>query len=97
MSDLQAVERLLDPDGPVPRRAKFSNIQVRVSCRALRRFREILPIQGALSWFVRDAIEEFNEQAGDIKDEQHLEAVRERVARLVKKPRRTRSGPSRVP
>ncbi len=93
MSDLQAVERLINPVGPVPRRARYANIQVRVPYRALRRFREILPVRGGLSWFIRDAIEEFNKQAGDIKDEQHLSAVRERVARLVKKPRaRSRRG-----
>ena len=93
MSNLQAVERLVDPDGPVPRRAQFSNIQIRVPCRALRRFREILPIQGALSWFVRAMIEEFNEQAGNITDEPHLNAVRERVAKIAKRPRaRSRRG-----
>jgi len=92
MSDLQAVERLINPDGPVSRRARYANVQFRAPYRIVRRFRQLLPMHGALSWFLRDAIEEFVLQTGDITDEQHLNAVRERVARLVKKPpRRSRS------
>lgn len=91
MSGLQAVERLVNPDGPVSRRSKYANIQIRVLYRTLRQFRRFLPMRGALSWFIRDAIEEFVRQAGDVPEGQHLEAVRERVARLVKKPRRSRS------
>ena len=90
MADLRDVERLVNPQGPVPRRAKYANIQVRISYRALRRFREILPMQGGLSWFIREAIEEFNEQVGDITDEPHVLAVREYVAKLAKR-RRARS------
>ncbi len=91
MFNLTGAERLIDPDDPVPRRAKYANIQIRVLYRTLRQFRRCLPMRGALSWFIRDAIEEFVRQAGDIPEGQHLEAVRERVARLVKKPRRSRS------
>ncbi len=92
MFDLQGAERLINPVGPVwSRRTRYANIQVRVPYRALRRFKEILPMQGAVSWFIREVIEEFNEQAGDITDEPHIKAVRERVARLAKKPRRSRS------
>ncbi len=87
MSDLSAVERLINPTGPVPRRARYANIQVRVLYRELRRFKEILPMPGALSWFVRAMIEDFNDQAGTITDESHIIAVRERVAKLAKRPR----------
>ncbi len=91
MSDLRGVERLVNPEGPVPRRAKYANVQVRVRYRELRRFKEILPMPGALSWFVRAMIEDFNDQAGTIVDEPHIRAVRERVAKLAKRPR-ARSG-----
>ncbi|MCZ6856949.1 MAG: hypothetical protein O7F70_03020 [Gemmatimonadetes bacterium] len=90
MDDIQAVERLIHQQNTVPHRAKCSNVQVRIPYRALRRFREILPMQGSLSWFIREAIEEFNEQAGDITDEPHILAVREYVAKLAKR-RRARS------
>ena len=91
MSDLQAVERLLDPDGPVSRRARYANVQFRAPYRIVRRFRQLLPMHGALSWFLRDAIEEFVLQTGDIPEGQHLEAVRERVAKLLKKPKKASS------
>ena len=90
MADLRDVERLIHHQNTVPHRAKCSNIQVRVPRRALRRFREIVPVWGGLSWCVRAMIEEFNEQAGDITDEPHVLAVREYVARLAKR-RRARS------
>ena len=87
MADLRDVERLIHHQSTVPHRAKCSNIQVRVPRRALRRFREIVPMRGGLSWFIRAMIEEFNEQAGDITDESHIIAVRERVAKLAKRRR----------
>ncbi len=92
MFDLKGAEALINPVGPVwSRRTRYSNIQVRVEVRELRRFKEILPMPGALSWFVRAMIEDFNDQAGTITDESHIIAVRERVAKLAKRPR-ARSG-----
>ena len=91
MSDLQAVERLINPVGPVPRRARYANIQVRVPYRALRRFKEILPMRGALSWYVRNALEEFAHQAGDVTDEEHIHFIRGRVEKLLKKPKKASS------
>ena len=90
MSDLQAVERLVHPEGPVSRRSRYANIQVRVPYWEIQRFKEILPMPGALSWFIRSVIEEFNEQTGTILDEPHVSSVREYVAKLVKR-RRARS------
>ncbi len=91
MSDLRAVERLINLTGPVPRRARYANIQVRIPYREIQRFKEILPMKGSVSWFVRAMIEDFNDEAGDITDEPHIRAVRERVAKLAKRPR-ARSG-----
>lgn len=91
MFDLQAVERLVDPDGPVPRRARYANIQVRVPYRILRQFRKILPMRGALSWYVRNALEEFAHQGGDITDEEHIHFIRGRVEKLLKKPKKASS------
>ena len=91
MSDLSAVERLINPTGPVPRRSRYANIQVRIPYREIQRFKEILPMKGSVSWFVRAMIEDFNDEAGGITDEPHIRAVRERVAKLAKRPR-ARSG-----
>ena len=91
MADLRDVERLISQQNTVPHRARCANIQVRIPHRTLREFRHYMPMHGAVSWFIRAMIEEFNEQAGDITDERHLNAVRERVAKLMKRPR-ARSG-----
>ena len=88
MSDWQAVERLINQQNTVPHRAKCSNIQVRVPRPTLRRFRQLLPMHGALAWYLRAALEEFVHQAEDITDEAHIHFIRERVAKLMKKPRK---------
>jgi len=91
MFDLRGAERLIDPDGPVPRRARYANIQVRVPYPTLRRFKELLPMRGALSWYVRNALEEFAHQGGDITDEEHIHFIRGRVAKLLRKPKKATS------
>ncbi len=91
MFDLQAVERLINHKSTEPRRAKYSNIQVRVPYRTLRRFREVLPMHGALSWFLKNALEEFVHQAGDVTDEEHIHFIRGRVEKLLRKPKKATS------
>ena len=88
MSDWQAVERLINHKSTEPRRAQYANVQVRVPYRTLRRFRQHLPMHGALAWYLRAALEEFVHQAEDITDEAHIHFIRERVTQLLKKPRK---------
>ncbi len=88
MSDIHDVERLMRLAATVPHRAKCSNVQVRVPRPTLRRFRQLLPMHGALSWYLRNALEEFAHQGGDVTEEEHITFMRERVAKLIKKPKK---------
>ncbi len=57
MIDRAHIEALLSGQ-PTPRH-RDEHIQVRVPRRILRRFRELMPMRGALSWFVREALQAF--------------------------------------
>ncbi len=91
MADIRDVERLINQQNTVPHRAKCSNVQVRVPRRTLRRFRQLLPMHGALSWYLRSALEEFANQGGDVTEEEHIHFLRGRVEELMKKPKRASS------
>ncbi len=91
MSDIHDVERLMRLAATVPHRAKCSNVQVRVSRQTVRRFRQLPPMHGALSWYLRSALEEFAHQGGDVTEEQHITFIRERVEKLLKKPKKASS------
>ena len=55
VKDLEA----FDFSGRPPHRKWDEHIQVRVPRRTLRRFRKLMPMHGALSWFVREALSAF--------------------------------------
>ncbi len=55
MVDLKDIDGLVN-DGRAPSRRWDEHIQVRVPRRTLRRFRKLMPMHGALSWFVREAL-----------------------------------------
>ena len=57
MIDRAQIEALVAGE-PTPRR-RYEHIQVRVPRRILRRFRELMPMRGSLSWFVREALQAF--------------------------------------
>lgn len=82
---------LISHQSTVPHRAKCSNVQVRVPHRTVRQFRKILPMHGALAWYLRNALEEFVHQAGEVTEEEHIHFIQERVAKLLKKPRKASS------
>ena len=55
MVDLKDIEALVN-SGRATTRQRDEHIQVRVPRRTLRRFRKLMPMRGALSWFVREAL-----------------------------------------
>ena len=87
--DLKGAEALINPVGQKwSRQRRYANIQVRVEVRTLRRFKEWLPMHGGLSWYVRSAIEELANQGRDVTDESHIDYIRGRVEKLLKKPKK---------
>ena len=91
MTDIHDVERLMRLAATVPHRDKCSNVQVRVPRRTLKRVKELLPMHGGVSWYVRSALEELAHQGGDVIEEEHITFIRERVEKLIKKPKRASS------
>ena len=57
MIDRSAIEALVA--GEPTARQRHEHIQVRIPRRILRRFRELMPMRGALSWFVRESVYAF--------------------------------------
>ncbi len=49
---------------------------------------ELLPMHGALSWYLRNALEEFAHQGGNVTEEEHITFIRGRVEKLLKKPKK---------
>ena len=83
MSDLDAVDSLVSPDEPVPRGVRFKIIQARVPRSTVARFKRNLPIEGAITWFVRECFEEFNRQVADRPRDQINRAVADIIQTLA--------------
>ncbi len=65
-----------DFSGRPPHRKWDEHIQVRVPRRTLRRFRKLMPMRGALSWFVREALLAFVQEMEDTPQDVVVDTVK---------------------
>ena len=72
VKDLEA----FDFSGGPPHRKWDEHIQVRVPRRTLRRFRKLMPMRGALSWFVREALLAFVQEMEDTPQDVVVDTVK---------------------
>ncbi len=75
MTYVKDIEGLVN-DGRAPSRRWDEHIQVRVPRRTLRRFRKLMPMRGALSWFVREALSAFVQEMEDTPQDVVVDTVK---------------------
>ena len=81
MIDRAQIEALVAGE-PTPRH-RYEHIQVRVPRRILRRFRELMPMRGALSWFIREALQAFVREMEDTPQDVVVDTVKRLRADLI--------------
>jgi len=78
--DLRAVSRLADPDAPIRTRRKFHTVRIQIAQNDWERFKRIMPMPGALRWFVQTTLNHWVREITDSPEE----ALERTVRRLMR-------------
>ena len=66
MSDMDDIDALVEPDDARIHGPGFSNHQIRLPRRVVRRFRKIFPMRGSMTWFIKACLVEVTRELADV-------------------------------